>query len=190
MIKAIVFDCYGVLAGQSFWDTYRAAGGDPVKDREFIHEMLGRANAALISNTDFAAAIADRIGISTEEWLAATVRTQSPNEPLFAYITSVLKPIYKIGLLSNANVGSVERRLSPEQLALFDAFVVSGEVGCMKPDREIFQIVADRLGITFDEMVFVDDLKQFTGAAESYGIRSIQYRDLEDLKHQLERLLA
>jgi FMN phosphatase YigB (HAD superfamily) len=190
MIKAIVFDCYGVLVGQGFWDTYRAAGGDTEKDKQFIHDMLARANAALISSEDFAQTIADQIGISVDDWLATTARTQLPNEPLFEYITTTLKPKYKIGLLSNANVGSVERRIPPEKQAIFDAFVVSGEVGCMKPDREIFQIEADRLGVTFDEMVFVDDLSGFTAAATGYGIKSIQYKDFVSFKTQLEALLT
>lgn len=189
MIKAIVFDCYGVLVGCSFWDLYRAAGGDAERDEAFIAEILGRANAALISEDDFARAVAGHLDISVAEWLALTVRLEQPNEELFAYIQSDLRPHYKIGLLSNANKYSVERRIPADKQALLDAMVVSGEVGSVKPQREIFELTAERLSVGFDEMVFIDDLERYVQAAEAYGIRSIQYRDLVSMKRELEALL-
>jgi FMN phosphatase YigB (HAD superfamily) len=190
MIKAIVFDCYGVLVGHSFWDTYAEAGGDIEKDEEFIHEMLARANSALMSNEEFAHTIAGRIGIPVKKWLEVTSRMERPNEALFKYIAGELKPNYKIGLLSNANAGSVERRLPAEKRALLDAFVVSGEVGHMKPEREIYQKVADDLGVEFGEMVFTDDLQPYVDAAAGYGIHAIRYRDLASFKKQLKRALT
>ena len=122
MIKAIVFDCYGVLVGHGFRDTYRKAGGNIQKDEAFIDAMLARANAALISKEEFAQTIADRIGIGLEAWLQVTAQTEQPNEDLFGYIRAELKPKYKIGLLSNANRGSVERRIPEHERTLFDAF--------------------------------------------------------------------
>ena len=59
----------------------------------------------------------------------------------------------------------------------------------MKPEREIYRLVAERLGVSFGEMVFIDDMQQYINAAVSYGIRSIQYRDLDSMKRQLQELL-
>jgi FMN phosphatase YigB (HAD superfamily) len=189
MIKAIVFDCFGVLVGSSFWDIYRAGGGDTDKDEAFIDEMLGRANAALISGEDFTNAIARRLGISPEAWLTLNARMQQPNEELWAYIQAELKPHYKIAMLSNANRGAAERRVPAEKRALLDTIVVSGEVGCMKPEREIYILTAERLGVAFSEMIFTDDIQEYVDAAESFGIKSIRYRDLVSFRRQLEALL-
>ncbi|HSX34654.1 MAG TPA: HAD-IA family hydrolase [Candidatus Saccharimonadales bacterium] len=190
MIKAIVFDCYGVLVGSSFWDIYHAAGGDVRKDEQFIDDMLARANAALISNDDFNRTIAERLHITIEEWADYTQRMQQPNKALLAYMRDELKPQYKIGLLSNANKDSVERRLPAEDLALLDAVIVSGEVGYMKPDPEIFELTAKELDVTFDEMVFIDDLQDYVDAAGTLGIHSIRYTSLEALRPKLAEILT
>lgn len=189
MIKAIVFDCYGVLVGHGFWATYRHAGGDPVKDAEFIRYMLRMANTGQVSKEDFAAEIAKQIGISVEKWLEATAYTEVPNDEMLEYIRAELKPHYKLGIVSNANVGSLERRLPPDRLALFDVKIVSAEVGFLKPQPEIFKLAAERLGVTFEEMVFVDDLERYAKAAADLGIHSIQFKEFETFKTQLENVL-
>jgi glucose-1-phosphatase len=190
MIKAIVFDCFGVLVGSSFWDIYRAAGGDTEKDAAFIAEVLARANAGLMTSMEFNAAVAAQLGVGLQEWKALAARMEQPNETLFAFIRRELKPRYKLAVLSNANKGSLKRRLPAEKLALFDAIIVSGEVGFLKPQPEIFRLTAERLGVTFDEMVFVDDLERYVAAAGQLGIQAILYQGQADLKKQLSRLLT
>ncbi|HSX36211.1 MAG TPA: HAD-IA family hydrolase [Patescibacteria group bacterium] len=189
MIKAIVFDCYGVLVGRGFRETYREAGGDPNKDDPFIHQVLGLANLALISPTDFNKRVADRIGVSVDDWLETAKRMEQPNTKLFTYVRTELKERYKIGMVSNANQGSVQRRLPPDALALFDAIVVSGEVGCVKPERKIFEIAAERLGVELKDMLFIDDQTEYVEAARGYGITAIQYYDFFDFTKQIETVL-
>lgn len=189
MIKAIVFDCYGVLVGSSFWDIYHAAGGDIRKDEHFIDDMLARANGALISNDDFNRTIAKRLRITVGEWADYTQRMQQPNKVLLAYVREELKPHYKIGLLSNANKDSIERRMPAADLAMMDAVIVSGEVGYMKPDPEIFELTAQELGISYDEMVFIDDLEDYVDAAGTLGIHAIHYTSLERLRPRLAEIL-
>ena len=190
MIRAIVFDCYGVMVGSSFWDIYHAAGGDIRKDQQFVDDMLARANAALISNEDFSRTVAKQLHISVDEWLEYTRRMEQPNKPLLEYIRAELKPHYKIGLLSNANRDSVERRMPADALAMMDAVVVSGEVGYMKPDSEIFELTAKRLDVLPDQMVFIDDLQDYVDAARRLGIPSVRYTSLEALRPKLTEILS
>jgi len=189
MIKAIVFDCFGVLVGSSFWDVYRASGGDPVKDAAFIDEILDRANLGFITSSELRKLTAEHLGISYEALTATMRRIERPNIDLFAYITSELKPRYKIAMLSNAVPGAPQSHLTAEQLALLDAIVVSGEIGHAKPDREAFQAVVDRLDVTFSEIVFIDDLARYVEPARAMGITSIRYTDLESMEVQLAEIL-
>jgi HAD superfamily hydrolase (TIGR01549 family) len=70
-----------------------------------------------------------------------------------------LKPRYRLGLVSNypdprALRASVERTgLAP----YFDAVVVSGDVGRVKPHPLPFQTALDRLGVNADEALYVGD---------------------------------
>lgn len=189
MIKAIVFDCYGVIVGRGFSYTYRLAGGDADKDADFIHDILDRASAGTLAHEAFVLAVTQKIGISEDRWLEAVRRTQTPNQDLLAYIAQELKGTYKVSILSNAGKGSLEQKIPAEQRAIFDDIVVSAEVGCIKPQREIFELAASRLGVAFNEMIFIDDYPQYVDAAQSYGISSILYTGFEDLKHALPVLL-
>ncbi|HSX00062.1 MAG TPA: HAD family phosphatase [Patescibacteria group bacterium] len=189
MIKAIVFDCFGVLVGSSFWDVYRASGGDPVKDDSFIDNVLAQANAGFISSSDLRRQAAERIGTSYEVFTANMRRMEQPNVDLFAYIEKELKPHYKIAMLSNADKGAPQRHLTDKQLALLDVVVVSGEIGYAKPDPEAFQITIDRLGVTLSEIVFIDDLPCYVEPARAMGITTIQYVDLASFRQQLEAIL-
>jgi epoxide hydrolase-like predicted phosphatase len=189
MIRAIIFDCFGVLVGCGFWDVYRACGGDPVKDNAFILGMVNKANAGEISGAHFSTLMADKLGLALEQYDAVVTRQQQPNRPLLDYIRDELKPHYKLAIISNANTGELETRLAPEDLALFDTVIVSADVGFVKPDPQIFQLAADRLGITFNETVFVDDLERFTVPAEALGLHAIVYTGLDPLKQELATLL-
>jgi putative hydrolase of the HAD superfamily len=61
---------------------------------------------------------------------------------------------------------------------LFDAIVISEEVGVRKPDRRIFDLTLTRLGVEADDAVFVGDHPEtdIRGAQEA-GMRAIWKRD-------------
>ena len=52
----------------------------------------------------------------------------------------------------------------------FEGVVVSGEVGMVKPDPLIYQIVIDRFGINPEHTVYVDDRLENVQAAEQLGM--------------------
>lgn len=189
MIRGIIFDCFGVLVGKGFGDVYAAAGGDPVKDNAFIDSMIIKGNSGAISDAVFEAVMAEKLGLSPAAFHAIALQEEQPNQPLFDYIRTELKPHYKIGLLSNAGTGVIENRISEKDRALFDAIVVSAEIGYQKPEKEAFQITVDRLGLKFDEAIFIDDLAIFTEPAARLGLHAIQYKSLLQLKADLTQIL-
>ncbi|HEX8867815.1 MAG TPA: HAD-IA family hydrolase [Lentzea sp.] len=73
---------------------------------------------------------------------------------------------------------------------LFDATIVSGEVGLAKPQEEIYLLTATELGLQPSECVFVDDLAiNVRGAAEA-GMVGVHHRSTESTLEELEILLA
>jgi epoxide hydrolase-like predicted phosphatase len=72
---------------------------------------------------------------------------------------------------------------------MFDAVVISGEVGMHKPEPEIFRLGAERVGLAPEECVFVDDLKENCEGAEAVGMTAILHRGAESTLPELERLL-
>ncbi|CAN5214417.1 hypothetical protein BH20ACT5_BH20ACT5_19710 [soil metagenome] len=60
---------------------------------------------------------------------------------------------------------------------LFDAVVVSGEVGMRKPEPEIYRHTAAELGLDPGECVFVDDLRPNVAGAVAAGMIGVRHRD-------------
>ena len=56
---------------------------------------------------------------------------------------------------------------------LFDAWVISGEVGLRKPDPAIYELAAERLGLPPDACVFVDDLPGNLKPALALGMATV-----------------
>jgi 2-haloacid dehalogenase len=75
----------------------------------------------------------------------------------------------------------------PEVFALFDDIVVSGAEGVAKPDQEIFEILARRLGHPLDDVFYVDDNVHNVDAARSAGMDAVHFTDAGALLEQLER---
>lgn len=69
---------------------------------------------------------------------------------------------YKTGLITNSDPDVQERKL--EMLGLYpylDEIIISGATPYRKPQKEIFQLMADKLGVTTGEMMFVGDHPHF-----------------------------
>jgi putative hydrolase of the HAD superfamily len=190
MIKAIIFDCFGVLVGKGFHEIYRELGGDPSKDRTFIDELLDKANMGKISQKEFRNEMQRQLSISSEEYQRAIDEFEQPNYTILNHAASLHKK-YKTAVLSNANVGVLQRKISEEWLhKCFDQLVVSAEVGYIKPQPEIYKLAAQRLGVKESECVFIDDKTVYCDAARQVGMKTIWYQDFDQFKNELEKLLA
>lgn len=189
MIKAIIFDCFGVLTGSSFKEIFRQAGGNLAVDEPFVDEQLTLTNSGRLPTAELHQRIADHLGLSVEEWIQFVSAREQPNKDLFAYAAS-LKPNYKLAILSNANRGVLPQKIPADQLALFDAVIASADVGYMKPDPEIYKLTAEKLGVEPSECVFIDDGRIYVEAAEAVGMKAIHYQNVDQLKQELTAILA
>ncbi len=133
MIKAIIFDCFGVLTTD---------GWHPFKNKYFAQERLkfdeaGKinmmANDGQISYQQMLAQVSELAGISAAQ-LEQEVSSNVANEQLYEYIFELSK-IYKIGMLSNAAGNWLDELFTSEQLQVFDATVLSCDIGVNKPEQ-------------------------------------------------------
>ncbi|HET8991717.1 MAG TPA: HAD family phosphatase [Candidatus Saccharimonadales bacterium] len=188
MIRAVIFDCFGVIVGKGFDYTYTLAGGDPKQDRQFLDDKLKQANLGLISENDFNKAMAKNLGQSDSEWQAILAKAEKADAELLDYIASLRKK-YKTAVLSNSNKGVLKQKIGEEQLEkCFDEVVCSAEVGMIKPSPHIYKLTANRLKVEPEECVFIDDHVSFVEAAKTIGMHALVYKDLPSLKHALEAL--
>ncbi len=71
---------------------------------------------------------------------------------------------------------------------LLDDMVISGEVGHVKPQPEIFQILLDRIGRPADECLFIDDSLANIEQAQKMGFATIHFQSPDQLRAHLVEL--
>jgi putative hydrolase of the HAD superfamily len=92
------------------------------------------------------------------------------------------------GLLSNSwGSSDYPRELFP---GMFDAVVISAEVGMRKPEPRIFLHAAGLLGLEPAECVFVDDIEANIAAAEQLGFSGVLHVDAQTTLERLADLLG
>jgi len=185
MIKAIIFDFYGVLCSEKFWHQLKA---DPKVASDF-KRMAEELHLGDLSWRDFIDKIAAQTNRRAED-IATAYAAEHINVPLVDYINK-LRPKYKTGLLSNAAYEAFEprgREIGFDKL--FDCTVVSSQIGVTKPDPRIYRHILQKLDVESAESVYIDDSPRLAEAARQLGMKAIHYRDFEQMKAELEALLA
>lgn len=187
MIKAVIFDLYGVL-GLNGWQTFKTAhfSAKP-EDWEVLSQLGKQVDGGAAKQSDLVDAVARATGEST-----GTVRYQlehtTANEDLLDEAAK-LKSKYKIGLLSNASHDVFSTIFSPTQLEIFDAIVSSYHTGLVKPDPRIFTVLCEKLDVVPEECVFIDDAERHLVAAKSLGMKTIRYESVEQTVAAIEQAI-
>ena len=70
----------------------------------------------------------------------------------------------------------------------FRAIVVSGEVGLIKPDADIYELLLASHRLTAAETVFIDDKPENVEAARALGFHGIRFTEPESLRAALAAL--
>jgi epoxide hydrolase-like predicted phosphatase len=189
MVKAIIFDCFGVLAEDGWQPFKRKHIGDNNELAREVADLGKQSDHGFIDYESHLDQTAKLIGVSRGE-LSSALGRKVPNEELLEFIKTKLKTKYKIGLMSNANYDVMHELFEPAQAELFDASVMSFESKLVKPDERMYMMMAERLGVEPEECVFVDDLERYCVAAENLGMTSIVYMDFAQFKSELSTTLS
>ena len=166
------------------------AGPNPIHDLE-----IGRIDAAEFERR-VAAELLEEAGDSADGRTEA-VRTAGLLTRMFAgmrVVPSMLDAVraaraagIRTGLLSNSWGLEYEREGWD---TLFDAVVISGEVGLRKPDPAIYALAAERLALPPEQIVFVDDLNSNVRGAVRAGMVGVRHVEAEATVQELEILLG
>ena len=112
----------------------------------------------------------------------------SPNPPVLDILRR-LKNRYKLILLSNTDVvrfGFIKEKY-PE-IFVFDEYVLSYEVGYLKPSPEIYQEALKKARVRPEESVFLDDLSENIEGARAVGMGAVLYGPQTDLEADLRKM--
>lgn len=189
MIKAIIFDCFGVIITDALEAICSELGvSHPDKLRK-ITDTLNASNRGFIAREEGAKQIADILGISVDDYRKRIAEGEAKDQTLLDYIAG-LRKTFKTAMLSNISNGGLSVRFTEDELQrYFDIVVASGDIGFAKPEAQAYEHVADLLGVRLDECIFLDDRQDYCQGAKGVGMKAIVYQNFEQAKKELEGLL-
>lgn len=184
-MKAIIFDCFGVLTA----DVWREFAAALPEDQQGVASELNRSyDAGFISTGQFVDQITDLTGQSPPSVEQSPLPVK--NLDLLKYI-DLLRQDYKIGMLSNiASDWITDNFLTSDEQALFDDMIFSHHVRLIKPDLAIFELAATRLGVEPEDCLMVDDLERNCDGARRAGMTAVLYENLIQAKSDIDKLLS
>ena len=157
----------------------------------FESESARRASTGEITEDDHWQAVAEKLGVAREEADKITAEFFAGDRtdlPLIDFLRG-LRPERKVCLISNAWSG-LRTFITRQKLDdVFDAMVISAEVGLTKPDPHIYRLALAKLGARPEESVFIDDVPANVAAARSIGMAGIEFVQPEKVLEELKQVL-
>jgi epoxide hydrolase-like predicted phosphatase len=196
-MKALIVDFGGVLT-TSIWPAFGefcdAEGLAPDSVLELFRNdpealaLLRKLETGELSAEEFEPRFGVMLGVAeTDGLIERLFAGLRPDEAMIGAVRSARDAGVRTGLISNSwGLGIYDR--APTDL--FDATVISGDVGLHKPQAEIFRLACDRLDVEPGESVFVDDLRENCAGAEAVGMTAVLHRDSAQTVARLEELFG
>jgi epoxide hydrolase-like predicted phosphatase len=196
-LTALVVDFGGVLT-TSIWEAFGAFCDAEGLEREAVRKLFRGDRQALallrgletgeVSEEEFEPRFGELLGLDSHDRLIDRMFAGlRPDEEMVGAVRRARAAGVPTGLISNSwGLGIYERA----PMDIFDATVISGDVGLHKPQPEIYLLAAERLGIEPGQCVFVDDLAENVAGAEAVGMTAVRHRDAAETVPRLEALLG
>jgi putative hydrolase of the HAD superfamily len=192
-VKLIVFDMGHVFVDfewEEIRNTFAAKANNPsetqVKNAFVQLGQLGYESGQ-ITTADFVQEMNRILGtnLTVDEFKAIWTLTFRENKDMAALMTA-LKAQVPLYLLSNTNEIHYDFLQANYQVARhFSQLILSYKLGCTKPAQRIYQEVLNLSGHVGSNCLFIDDLEVNIKAASEFGIQTIHFQGIEDLKTRL-----
>jgi epoxide hydrolase-like predicted phosphatase len=164
-------------------DTVRARFRDDPEARE----LLARLETGKLTAPEFELAFGALLGVEHPHLLQRMFGGMEPDTAMIDGVRKLRRRGVCVGMLSNSVGNGYDRDLLEE---LFDASVISSEVGLRKPEPAIYELAAERLGLPPERCVYVDDLPGNLKPARALGMATVLHRgDAESTLAEVDALL-
>lgn len=187
-IKAIVFDCFGVLYAGSLTELASHCRGE--QDTKDLYDATRAADHGFLSRSDYISKVMELTHLSKTEVTELMSSAQVRSRGVFRYAEELKSRGYKTAVLSNIGRDTIHKLFGEADYELFNAIVASGDIGVTKPHITAYDRTLDRLRVRPSEAIMIDDAySNITGAMEA-GMHGIVFTSLADMKRRVEQLLA
>jgi putative hydrolase of the HAD superfamily len=203
LYRAVIFDLGGVVLGSPLHAIadYERDGGIPAG---FINRVVvstaphggwSRLERGELSLDEFYPAFEGDCRdagqkISARAMMERIAQTAGPRPAMLSAIRRIRANGLTVAALTNNWAREEERETSSELRDLFDVFVESSVEGVRKPDPRIYELACERLEITPDQAIFLDDIGGNLKPARALGMTTIKVDDPAEALAELEEKLS
>lgn len=201
-INTIFLDIGMVLVGLDYEPILTAFSDlNGLPANEITHRLSNHSGIldyekGLLTTEEFVQQVTQLLGVDIsleafeEIWSSAlVVDGEGFNGLLSSELFQQLKQNHRVIALSNTNemqFGYLSR--AHPLINEFDDYVLSYQVGHLKPDPEIYRVALQKSGASPEESLLVDDLVENIQGAERVGIKGLVFKGENRLRENLEEL--
>jgi 2-haloacid dehalogenase len=197
-IKAIIFDFGNVLLEWNPRNVYqRYFPDDPEGMEHFLEEVdFMNWNAQQDKGRTFAEGVAllsekfphhaELIQAYHDNWKDSIGTSYTGTVKLLKELKQAGYPVYGLSNWSAETFPYARQKY--DFFELLDDMVISGQVGHIKPDPEIFHILLEKIGRPAQECLFIDDSPTNIDQAKKMGFQTIHFQSSEQLEIVLREL--
>lgn len=169
---------------------WRLAGQGPVGDGNPVHALERGECSSVEFEQRLASLLVRRDGgqVLAEGLLQRMFAASVPCEQMYAAVHALRMAGLPACLLSN----SWGHDAYPRDVfdGMFNAVVISADVGMRKPEERIYRHAAELIGLPPSECVFIDDMEANVRAAEAIGMHGIVHTEPEATIARLAELFG
>lgn len=196
MIRTIIFDLGKVIIPFDFQRGYDrmaplcAYAPAEIPERLRSCDLVTRFESGQVEPEVFVKELSAILGLNVkyEEFCAIWSSIFLPETLIPESLLVELHRRYRLLLLSNTNAIHFPMvRDSYPLLRHFDDYILSYEVGALKPSPQIFREAIRRARCLPEECFFTDDIAAYVEAARKEGIDAVQFESREQIERELKK---
>jgi glucose-1-phosphatase len=198
MIKAVIFDLGKVIVPFDFSRAYRAMAElcpyspDDIPKRigSVPTDLLRRFESGQMEPEHFVEQLCGILELRVEyaQFCELFSGIFLPETLIPESMLEGLRRRYRLLLLSNTNAIHFPMiRQNYPLLRHFDDFILSYEVGAMKPSPRIYEEAVARAQCAAGECFFTDDIAEYVAGAREAGLDAVQFQSAEQIQSELSK---
>lgn len=182
-VRFVYFDVNNVLL-RFYQKAFGEIANECSQPIDVVEALYWRYNdevsAGKMSLADFNHAFESELGLQNFDWQQHYIANSEPM-PGAAELVKWVAQNYDIGLMSNNMPGFIEelraKKIIPD--VEYKAVIDSSQVGCIKPEAEIYEAAERQTGVGAHEILLVDDTRAFLTAADRANWQITWFNELE-----------
>jgi FMN phosphatase YigB (HAD superfamily) len=196
MIKAVIFDLGKVIVPFDFSRAYRAMADFSPYAPEDIPKRIGsvpgdllrRFESGQVEPAQFVEQLCGILELQIEYTKFCEIFSSIflPGALIPESLLEGLRRRYRLLLLSNTN--AIHFPMVRENYPLlrhFDDYILSYQVGAMKPSPRIYEEAIARAQCAAGECFFTDDIAEYVAAARQAGMDAVQFQSAAQIQSEL-----